>query len=74
METENKKRRGGARPGAGRPRNDSQYFNFRVGGEVAWAICEQENRSAFIADCIREHIEAEHKALAFEFPMVWWRK
>lgn len=70
MESNEKKKRGGARPGAGRPRTDSQYFNFRVGGEVARAICEQENRSAFIAGCIREHIEAERAAAEPDFTRV----
>lgn len=57
-ETTKKKKdgRGGARPGAGRPKGDKECFAFKVGGEAAQLIKSHPNRSNFIIDCIREHM------------------
>lgn len=57
MEPEKKGTRGGARPGAGRPKGDSERFAFKVGGKVARWIKSQECKSQSIIECIREHIE-----------------
>lgn len=51
--------RGGRRPGAGRPRNDSRLYTFRAGGEVADYIDCQENKTHFLIGCVREHMEGE---------------
>lgn len=51
--------RGGRRPGAGRPRNDSRLYTFRAGGEVADYIDSQENKTRFLIGCVREHMEGE---------------
>lgn len=56
MEENRKNGRGGRRPGSGRPRNDSRLYAFRAGGEVADYLDRQENRTAFILDCIRNSI------------------
>lgn len=57
-ETTKKKKdgRGGARPGAGRPKGDKECFAFKVGGEAARLIKSHPNRSNFIIDCILEHM------------------
>lgn len=48
---------GGSRPGSGRPKGDKELFALRIGGEAAQLIKSQPNRSNFIIDCIREHME-----------------
>lgn len=54
MENENSsgKGRGGARPGAGRPRNDTKLFAFRLPKEMADYVDEHDNKTDFIKDCI----------------------
>lgn len=60
---------GGARPGSGRPKGDKELFALRIGGEAAKMIKCQPNRSDFICDCIREHMEREAEQLP-DLPMV----
>jgi len=62
-ETDKPRTWGGARPGAGRPRTDSEYFTFKVGGAVAKRIKENDNKSRFIIDCIQERMEHEKMLL-----------
>lgn len=57
--TKKKDGRGGARPGAGRPKGDKEQFSVRIGGKAAQMIKSRPNRSDFICDCIREHMERE---------------
>ena len=40
--------RGGARPGAGRPKGDSRLYTFRAGGELARELDACPNRTEFI--------------------------
>lgn len=51
--------RGGRREGSGRPRNDSRLYAFRAGGEVADYIDQQENKTSFLIECVREHMREE---------------
>lgn len=65
-ESENEKKhpgRGGARKGAGRKPTDSVQFCFQVGGEVKERITQQQNKSAFIIECIRQYIEREKQEM-----------
>lgn len=70
---------GGARPGAGRPRNDSESFSFRAGGEVARRLRAMEGRTSFIVGCIEEHLErdrvmaADAAAMADDIPAIGQR-
>lgn len=50
---------GGKRTGAGRPKSDSHFYAFRIGGDVAKYIDRHENKSAHIIDCIRACMDAE---------------
>lgn len=56
MEAE-KKQRGGARPGAGRPRGRNNYRSIalRIPEDVAEILDRQENRSAYIIEAIRAY-------------------
>lgn len=56
MEEIKKYGHGGRRPGSGRPRNDSRLYTFRAGGKEADFIDRQENKTAFILDCVRERM------------------
>lgn len=51
--------RGGARPGAGRPRNEeeSKLFTFRASGNIARYIDAQSQKTEFIKMCIRQKME-----------------
>ena len=54
--------RGGARPGAGRPRKQegSKLYTFRASGEIARFLDAQEQRTEFIKECIgRSMMESE---------------
>ena len=63
MAEKNKKSgRGGARPGAGRPRKQegSKLYSFRASGEIARFLDAQEQRTEFIKECIdRSMMESE---------------
>ena len=55
---ENKKdNRGGARPGAGRPKGDSQMISFRAPGALAERLNEMENRTDFIRKSLSKAIK-----------------
>ena len=47
-----KKKRGGKREGAGRPRTDSKLYTFRAPKEMAVYIDAQENKTDFFKSCI----------------------
>lgn len=49
---DNIKKRGGARPGAGRPKGDSRMISFRAPGALASKLDEIENRTEFIKSSI----------------------
>lgn len=54
---DNKKdNRGGARPGAGRPKGDSQMISFRAPGALAERLNEMENRTDFIRKSLTKAI------------------
>lgn len=59
METPEKKR-GGRRPGAGRPRTYSKLIAFRASKEVAAYIEQHPNKSKLIQDCIIRNMVAEN--------------
>lgn len=54
--------RGGARPGAGRPRTYSKLMAFRAPKEVAAYIEQHPNKSKLITDCIIRNMVAENSA------------
>lgn len=60
MSEENeRKARGGARKGAGRPRQEvqSRIYSFRASGEMAEYLDAQEQRTEFIKDCIAKGMD-----------------
>ncbi|WP_336410095.1 hypothetical protein [Xylanibacter brevis] len=60
MAEKNKKSgRGGARPGAGRPRKQegSKLYTFRASGEIARFLDAQKQRTDFIKMCIAQEME-----------------
>lgn len=67
---EKKSTRGGARPGAGRPANDSRLYAFRAGGDIARFLDSHPNKTLFIRHCLERerlrHEGAELKAPCFE--------
>ncbi len=58
MEEEPKGKRGGRRPGAGRPRNDTEIVTFRAPGYMARLIASQPNKTNFIKSCINNTIKS----------------
>lgn len=60
-----KSNRGGARPGAGRPRQEenTRLYTFRAGGDVAECIDAQENKTEFIKSCISATMAADAVAV-----------
>ena len=52
MFMDEKKKRGGKREGAGRPRTDSKLYTFRAPKEMAVYIDAQENKTDFFKSCI----------------------
>lgn len=59
MENKNRKLRGGARKGAGRPCTDSKIYSFRASDEVAKYIDRQANKTDFIKACIQRSMHEE---------------
>lgn len=59
-----KDRRGGARPGAGRPKGDSKLYAFRCPGNIAALIDAQPNKTEFIRDSITSALRSKQAALA----------
>lgn len=57
----NKKTRGGARVGAGRPKGDSKLYTFRCPGDMARRLDEKPNRTAFIRDSLSKALESEDR-------------
>ena len=55
--------RGGARPGAGRPRGDSRMISFRAPGALADRLDEVENRTEFIKKSIAEALLKKERVL-----------
>lgn len=54
-----KSARGGARPGAGRPRGDGRVYSFRASGRVADALDSRECRTDFILKSLEDALNAE---------------
>lgn len=53
---EEKKQRGGSRPGAGRPANDRNIMvGVRISREAADILNAQKNKSEYIDNLIRNH-------------------
>ena len=53
---EEKKQRGGSRPGAGRPANDRNIMvGVRISREAADILIAQKNKSEYIDNLIRNH-------------------
>lgn len=55
--------RGGARPGAGRPRGDSRMISFRAPGALADELEKVENRTEFIKKSIAEALLKKKRVL-----------
>ncbi|MDD6151409.1 MAG: S24 family peptidase [Bacteroidales bacterium] len=53
-----KGKRGGARPGAGRPKGDSRMISFRAPGPLAEQLEEMDNRAEFIRQTLSEAVKA----------------
>ncbi len=53
---------GGKREGAGRPKNDSKLYTFRVGGEISKLIDSQPNKSDFIISSLKQVVETRDPA------------
>lgn len=60
-EIDKKDKRGGRRPGAGRPRklDRGKMFSFRAGGEIARCLEEKEDRGLFIRRCIEKGMNSD---------------
>lgn len=50
---DSKNKRGGARPGSGRPKGDSRLFSFRCPGDLAQRLVQQDNRTDFICRSLK---------------------
>lgn len=59
-EIKKKNKRGGRRPGAGRPKasDPGKMFSFRADGEITRFLEEKEDRGSFIRNCIKEKMFA----------------
>lgn len=60
---EKKERRGGARPGSGRPKGDSKLYAFRCPGPLAEQIDAQPNKTGFILKSIAAALERKEEGL-----------
>lgn len=60
-EDKKKHAHGGRRPGAGRPKGDSQLFAFRAGGETVKYINRHANKTQCIIDCIEAQRQREQE-------------
>lgn len=56
-----KNKRGGARPGSGRPRGDSKLYSFRCPGKLARQLDEKTNRTEFINKSIETALKKEKR-------------
>lgn len=59
-----KSKRGGARPGAGRPKGDSRMVSFRCSGELAEKLERQNNRTEFIRNSLGRALEEEKRRVS----------
>ena len=57
--SDEKNKRGGSRPGAGRPKTYSKLMAFRVPKELATYIEQHPNKSKFIQTCIERNMAAQ---------------
>ncbi len=62
-QTPKKSRRGGARPGAGRPGSNSKLYTFRAPGVMAKVIDAQPSKTDFIKTCITRALNDESRGL-----------
>ena len=71
-----KDRRGGARPGAGRPRGDSQMISFRAPGRLAAQLKGMDKRTEFICQTLDKAIRAQERvpgSVGLAVPASWVR-
>ncbi len=61
METKKKSGRGGARKGAGRPRENSRIYSFRCPQELAASLDGKKNRTEFIKNSISKALREENR-------------
>ena len=54
-------KRGGARPGAGRPKGDSKMIAFRAPGSLARALDNMENRTDFIRKTLSRALDRKDR-------------
>ncbi len=62
---DNIKKRGGARPGAGRPKGDSRMISFRAPGALADKLDEIENRTEFIKSSIDKALRERESGIGW---------
>ena len=62
MEKDNDKKRGGRRPGAGRPRGDSRMISFRAPGRLAEQLDSIGNRTEFIRNALEKAVRKNETA------------
>ena len=67
---DNIKKRGGARPGAGRPKGDSRMISFRAPGALADKLDEIENRTDFIKSSIDKALRERESGIGWIEGMV----
>lgn len=67
---DNIKKRGGARPGAGRPKGDSRMISFRAPGALADKLDEIENRTEFIKSSIDKALRERESGIGWIESMV----
>lgn len=67
---DNIKKRGGARPGAGRPKGDSRMISFRAPGALADKLDEIENRTEFIKSSIDKALRERESGIGWIGGMV----
>lgn len=60
-EIEKKNKRGGRRPGAGRPKasDPGKMFSFRADGEITRFLEKKEDRGSFIRNCIQKEMSSD---------------
>ena len=66
MEKDNDKKRGGRRPGAGRPRGDSRMISFRAPGRLAEQLDSIGNRTEFIRNALEKAVRKNETAAALD--------
>lgn len=67
---DNIKKRGGARPGAGRPKGDSRMISFRAPGALADKLDEIKNRTEFIKSSIDKALRERESGIGWIEGMV----